>query len=307
VESEKIIKAVGQVAAALLGAVGLIYGLGGAIVWLRLAIYGEQSLPVVAALPREVLVSVGLVVVLLALAVGLGYIVGRGLLWTGARKPPRKTDAGKIKFWVVASLMAVPPGLIFGISVAFARVWPDDVWEWQQPLGVALFVAGLLVIGAGMAFLALKLWRLFGEDYWISARKAESNAPDHATRDTQAKKNLWIEDRVARNFKTPTAIGLGGLIWAVASAPAFFLAAAALPLTEGRVCIPGPAHLDGGFIGESAERVYVTDTDGNRIASIPKEQITRVYIGTEARDLGQDTMTSTDDITGGSCPKTVTP
>lgn len=78
------------------------------------------------------------------------------------------------------------------------------------------------------------------------------------------------------------------------SAPAFLLAAATLPLPEARACIEGAARLDGEFIGETSERVYLTDHRGDRIAALPKDEVTRVYVGPDARLNGRDR--------GASCP-----
>src|SRR5829696_2624664 len=46
-----VIKALGQVGATLIGAVGFIYGLGGVVEWVRLTVAGRQSLAIVAGLP----------------------------------------------------------------------------------------------------------------------------------------------------------------------------------------------------------------------------------------------------------------
>jgi hypothetical protein len=44
----------------------------------------------------------------------------------------------------------------------------------------------------------------------------------------------------------------------------------------------GTRHVDGTLIAETSERVYVTDTSAARIVSVPRAQVTRVYIGNDA-------------------------
>src|SRR5919106_3175913 len=87
-----VVRAVGQVIAALAAGIGVIYVVGGLIVWLRLLIVGEPQLAVVSGLPREVLISVGLVVVVLAIGVGAAYAFRRLVLKPGEEAPPKSDE-----------------------------------------------------------------------------------------------------------------------------------------------------------------------------------------------------------------------
>src|SRR5262245_41942103 len=74
--------AAGQVAGALIGAVGLIYVLGGAIIWARMALGAYAQITVVAGLARETVTSAALGPVVFSLLVGVIYAINRAVRQT---------------------------------------------------------------------------------------------------------------------------------------------------------------------------------------------------------------------------------
>jgi hypothetical protein len=88
-QGSELVKAVGQAVGLLAGAVGLVYMVGGAVLALRLFIEDLPSRTIVAQLPRDLLVSVGLAqVVLPGIAIAALYAAVRILL--GATPPPKR-------------------------------------------------------------------------------------------------------------------------------------------------------------------------------------------------------------------------
>lgn len=159
-------RAIGQVVASLVAGVGVIYAVGGLVIWLRLLLGGKPQLAVVAELPREVVISVGLVVVLLAVATGGFYAVWRLLLSPRDEKPPGEGPTQEIAstadqadgawrpvvsawarrvmsvWWRGALFIAPACGVILFSAVTSAGWFDEELWP-----PAAWVMAGLVALG----------------------------------------------------------------------------------------------------------------------------------------------------------------
>jgi hypothetical protein len=172
-----LVRAVGQVVAALAAGIGVIYVLGGLVVWLRLRLVSEPQLAVVSGLPREVLISVGLVVVGLALGVGAIYALRRLVRRAEDERPP-PTDADlrsllKHDRWHVAglgALLALPTLLAVIFAWRWDESWLGTAWTGRW-YGFSLTVLLVWLVGCVWALVATRLWRWFGARHWALATK----------------------------------------------------------------------------------------------------------------------------------------
>jgi pyruvate/2-oxoglutarate dehydrogenase complex dihydrolipoamide acyltransferase (E2) component len=358
---EGVVRAIGQVIAALAGGIGVVYVIGGLIVWLRLLIVGKPQLAVVSELPREVLISGGLVVVVLAIAAGATYAFRR-LAWRPGEETPAKSDEETTLIQAVGwgAALATPTWIALAASAktdegALQNLWIGDWFDLGIPNWIGLVVAGGIAwaLGAVWARFAIQLWHRVCQRYWTDAQRAvrherseaeattqrakaaDRKAVDARTAATAAAEDLQkavmgagqspvaqlaedaaaaqrdaraaeetaeaakaeaveaerpaSEDPAARarslatqRFNRPGDVALSALVWAGIWLPAFFVAAASVPLPEARACLEGRNVLNGEFIGETTERVYIVDSSGDRIVVVPNSELHRTYVGDEA-------------------------
>jgi hypothetical protein len=114
-----------------------------------------------------------------------------------------------------------------------------------------------------------------------AAEAEASEAERRASEEPEARRQILA----VRRFNRTGEIAMSALLWAAVWLPAFLIAAASVPLAEARACLTGRPLL-GEFIGETKERMYVTDALGDRIVSLPIRELDRTYIGDEARGDG---------------------
>jgi hypothetical protein len=235
--------AAGQVAGALIGAVGIVYVLGGAIIWARMALAANAQITVVAGLSRETVTSAALGPVVFALLIGVVYAILR--LVNGDEGWPRMPGTA-----LLAGIFLAPTAATVVVSLIFNEHFRSHV----RP-GTVVFLLVVLIAAWPYALFARRAW------------------------------GMVVARPLAARSAVVAAVVLPWLMLAAVSIPA--------PLT--RVCTAGTTgvgtrHVDGTLIGETSERVYVTDTTASRIVSVPKAEVTRVYIGNDA------------DATTSSCP-----
>ena len=257
-------KGVGAVIALVAGSVALLYVAGGAALTLRLFLIGLPSLNIVAQLPREVLISVALIqIVLPTVAVATLYALMRLLLGQTAPAPRRFVSAWDERSWrswrapVGASAVLALAATLFGVSPALAR--KEDWWRFAWVLMI-VFVLDVVVM-----LVALKL-------------RAEVAA--RAT-------NGWNTLR--------SGASMTGVV-ALAALPACFLFAGTFRLLDAKVCTDHFART-GLLIGEMSDRIYLGESserpwrrykgdDALRVISIPQSQVEQLWIGGSLEDRG---------------------
>jgi hypothetical protein len=223
----------------------LVYLVGGAILFARLALYGFARLDVVTQLPREFLISIGLVAVLLPFLVTAAIYMALRLSSGFDSLPPSTTRRRKTL------------GLLFALIVASAAIawgifYRSDLSTgfWGTLVGAAAII--LLVGGASAVTLTLRAW-------------------------------LARQYPTARSWnRLRPALSMAALL-GIASVPLGMVAAVAfVPLDSAKVCTGGDQVL-GRFLGESSDRVYLGEfkVGGNavgRVAAIPSSEVKRIYI-----------------------------
>jgi hypothetical protein len=169
-----VIRAIGQAAAVVAAGVGVVYAVGGLVIWLRLMLVSRPQLAVVSELPREVVSALGLVVVVLALAVGAIYAVWR-LVWRpGQEDPPqlgegiRKTLRGARRLVAIVGLLFAAPTVLI---LVVARIRDDETLGIGRPWGLLVAVTTVLLLAFGWGLFAVRLRERLGEGYWIRADK----------------------------------------------------------------------------------------------------------------------------------------
>jgi hypothetical protein len=247
-----VVKAVGAVIALLAGSVALLYTAGGAAMTLRLFLYGLPSLNVAAQLPREILISVALIqIVLPAIAVGSAYALVRLLLGRTASPPRRFVTRRGWGTWLGAAVVLALATTLLGAAPAFAR---GTAFPWR----LAGVVAIVFAISVLIMLVVLKL-------------RAE------------------VADR-ADGWNTLSAAGAMTLIVALAAVPACFLFAGTFRLLDAKVCTAGDTARSGRLIGELSDRIYLGETEEDdwdeaevplRVVSIPKSEVEQMLIGSK--------------------------
>jgi hypothetical protein len=249
--------------AGLFAAVGaVIYATGAIVLSLRLAF---EELPwgnVVSQLPREFVLSIGTGQVLLpSLAIGALYGLFR-LLRDDRRTAPkayRLRDGGfrhgwrgkgvvVVRYLITWVLMLVPLALVL---IARGDVSPSDLH-----VGLGFAIAGVVVLAAMAA----------QEGRAIVIRR---------------------NGTVKRWNGIGAALTLAG-VYAAAALPAMVLAAAAVPLTEAKLCTTDNYEEHGTLVGETSDRVYIGERsprpDHHRIAVVPMAKLEELFIGTDAKE-----------------------
>jgi uncharacterized membrane protein YgcG len=117
---ETLVSRVGTLAAAAAGAVGFVYVVGGAVMWLRFWRSGLPADQAVALVPSTQLIVVGMrVMIIPALAAGLLF------LFLAARSSGRLVPRRPLQRWLLRGLLVVPAVLALVVPLAAgAFAWP---------------------------------------------------------------------------------------------------------------------------------------------------------------------------------------
>ncbi len=251
-----------QIAGLFAALAAVIYATGAVVLALRLAF---EQLPwdnVVSQLPREFVLSIGTGQVLLpALALGALYGLYR-LVRDDRKKAPkayRLRDGGFggswrgkgvviVRYLITWVLMLVPLTLVL---IARGDVTPSDL-HWG--LGIAIVVVVVLAAMAAQEGRAIVIRRNSAAKQWNSTR---------------------------------AALTLAG-VYAAAALPAMVLAAAAVPLTEAKLCTTDNYEEHGTLVGETSDRIYLGERSWHpahhRIAVFPLAKVEELFIGSDARE-----------------------
>lgn len=246
-QGSDVVKAVGQVVGLLAGAVGLVYMVGGAVLALRLFIEDLPSRTIVAQLPRDLLVSVGLAqIVLPGLTIAALYAVVRTLLGTTS-PPTRLVDQWRepsLRGWIQLAVASAVPALAI---TAYAALRVPHEWDLLWLLPVALLFSMLFVL------LALRLRARLAATY-----RSEWNA---------RRPIIWM-----------TLV-----VW-LAVLPACVVFAGTFPLLDAKVCTTSGYARTGLLIGETNQRIYIGESSGakRRVISLPLTQVKETFIGGDA-------------------------
>ncbi len=249
-QASDLVKAVGQAVGLLAGAVGLVYMVGGAVLALRLFIEDLPSRTIVAQLPRDLLVSVGLAqIVLPGIAIAALYAAVRTLV--GAMPPPKRLvdqwDEPSVRGWIELAAASAVPALAI-TAYGAARV-PRVQLEWDLAwlLPVAMLLSMLIVL------VALRM----------RARLAA------------AYRSSWNERR--------PIVWMTLVVW-LAALPACLVFAGTFPLLDAKVCTTSGSEWTGLLIGETNQRIYIGESSGakRQVISLPLTQVTATFIGGSA-------------------------
>jgi hypothetical protein len=309
--------------------VALIYVFGGLVLYLRLQIRHQRTDVVVATLPREFLISVGLAV-LAQFGFYLLFLLGafvqqvepstrigginaklaraiRVLLVLGATLVlaiPLSRWIELRGWWYFKVAVVVFLGaLILPFAASVVR-WPRqerENYRWGVPLcliGVLALVVGLVAIFAERGNKSLEvalivLSAVFTSGVlWLLLMKLVDPFP--RPQPAEPNRGLWWQAerrKRDREFNRRDFLRRAGLLtvlafiifipWRAA------LEAASVAALDTKVCTTAPTdEIKGLYIGANNDRVYLGETgDVHRIAEIPRNQITRVYVGKGAQNL----------------------
>jgi hypothetical protein len=249
-QGSDVVKMVGQVVGLLAGAVGLVYMVGGAVLALRLFIEDLPSRTIVAQLPRDLLVSVGLAqIVLPGIAIAALYAAVRILL--GTTPPPRRLVdqwlEPSLRGWIELAAASAVPALAITAYGALRVPRVQLEWDLAWLLPVALLLSMLLVL------VALRL----------RARLAA------------AYRTEWNERR--------PIVWMTLVVW-LAALPACLVFAGTFPLLNAKVCTTSGSERTGFLIGETNQRIYIGESSGakRQVISFPLTQVTETFIGGDA-------------------------
>ena len=263
-QGSDVVKAVGSVVALLAGSVAFLYVAGGGALTLRLFLKGLPSLNIVAQLPREILVSVALIqIVLPTAAVASLYALVRLLL--GRTSPPPRT---------------------------FVVGWHERSWRsWRARIGAsALLALAATLIGAFPAFARGEHTWTIG---WVLAIALLLNV---VVMLVALKLRAEVAARAKDGWNSLSSGALMTLIVALAVLPACFLFAGTFRLLDATVCTTSRSAKVGLLIGETSDRVYLGETskhrwretrgDSLRVVSIPQSEVKQISIGSQPETGG---------------------
>jgi len=247
----------------------IVYIAGGATLLMQLVPYGYARIPAIAQLPRELVISIGLLVIGLPfLAVSVAYYVFR-MLFSRDRPPPRGDPLENVRRTGLAlfAISLVVPGVV-GLAI-FLHEDSPAVWSGVGVLvGLGLATYATLVVG-------------------LSARR-------------------WLASRydTPGRWNTLPAIGMMAAVAGLMAMPLGLMVASLVPADSAKVCTEDD-HVVGIVVAETGEHVYIGAPERDaethklvagtvgRIVSIPKDQVRRIVID------------NTDDITAvekAACP-----
>ncbi len=257
-QAADVVKAVGAVIALLAGSVALLYVAGGGALTLRLFLQELPSLNVVAQLPRELLISVALIqIVLPAVVAATLYALVRVLLGETA-PPPRRFVGG----------------------------WHERSWRsWRARIGASAALAlAMTLLGASPALLRREFsWR----NGWVLAIVFALNV---LVMLVALKLRAELAARAKGSWNTLSSGGSMAVIVALAAFPACFVFAGTFRLLNAKVCTTNHSARIGFLIGEMSDRIYLGETredrwhepeDPLRVVSIPQSEVQEISIGTK--------------------------
>jgi hypothetical protein len=249
-QGSELVKAVGQAVGLLAGAVGLVYMVGGAVLALRLFIEDLPSRTIVAQLPRDLLVSVGLAqVVLPGIAIAALYAAVRTLL--GATSPPKRLVdqwvEPSLRGWIELGVASAIPALAITAFGAYRVPRLQREWDLAWLLPVAMLLSMLIVL------VALRLRASLAATY----------------------RGRWNERR---------SILLMTLVVWLATVPACLVFAGTFTLLDAKVCTTSGSERTGLLIGETNQRIYIGESSGakRQVISFPLTQVKETFIGGNA-------------------------
>jgi hypothetical protein len=259
-EQKGLLQVATEVAGLFAGLAALVYATGAVVMGLRLAFKGLPWNNVVSQLPREFMLAIGAGQVLLpALMIGLVYGLWR-LIKANRSKPPRTVSLRgdgwaargiMLRRYAIAALLMITP-LVLIIS------FRDDVSFGDLSPVLILGIVIIVVFSAAaiQEGRAMVIKRFQDPDQW--------------------------------NGVVPIAAMAG--VYAAATLPAGLLGAAAIPLTEAKLCTTERYFETGYLVGESSDRVYLGekpkgkyDEGQRRILVVPIGKVDELFFGGEAR------------------------
>lgn len=257
-ERKGLLQVATEIAGLFAGLAAVIYATGAVVMTLRLAFKGLPWNNVVSQLPREFMLAIGAGQVLLpALLVGVVYGLWR-LVRSHHPKPPRtaslRGDGWKARR-IVLRRYAIAAALIMAPMVLIIT-FRDDISFGD--LSVWLVLAFVVVVGIAAVVVqearAMVVKRFNDPDQW--------------------------------NAVLPVAAMAG--VYVAAALPAALLGAAAIPLTEAKLCATDKYRETGYLVGESSDRVYFGEKpkgkhDGGqrRILVVPMAKVEELFFGDE--------------------------
>jgi hypothetical protein len=256
-DGSDVVRTLGQLIGLAAGLVALIYAAGGGVLALRLYLAHLPSRTIVAQLPRDLLISVGLAqIVLPVVAVAALYVSWR--LIRGETPPPtrlvdpwqQRSRRGRAELVGASAVPAVAVAVIVGLGLHGGRGgWKGIAWL----VAVALFVV-LLVVLLGLNLRA-RLVERYGRPM-----------------------SVWNGRR---------AITLMTLVVALVALPICVLFAGTFfKLLDAKVCTTSGSATTGVLIGETSDRTYIGQEERPvgplLVFSIPRDQIAETFIGGDA-------------------------
>ena len=249
-QGSDLVKAVGQTVGLLAGAVGLVYMVGGAALALRLFIEDLPSRTIVAQLPRDLLVSVGLAqIVLPGITIAALYAAFRIIV--GAMPTPRRLvdqwAEPSLRGWTELAAASAVPSLAITAYCALRVPRVQLEWDLAWLLPLAFLLSMLIVL------VALRL----------RARLAAAHRSE------------WNERR--------PIVWMTLVVW-LAVLPACLVFAGTFPLLDAKVCTTSGSERTGLLIGETNQRIYIGESSGakRRVISLPLTQVKETFIGGDA-------------------------
>lgn len=246
------VKTLGAIFGLLAGAVGLLYAIGGGALALRLYLAELPSVTVVAQLPREYLISIGLTQIVLPAAAAAALYASARLLLGSAWSPPTRflslwsdrSASSRTGVVIVAALIA----LVATIVPALPAIGRDGL-----PANLAGVLAVAFVVTLLVLLVALRLRAVVAAHYAV-----------------------WNQAR---------PIGWMTLVVGLAVLPSCLVFSGTFHFLDTKVCVPNAEKI-GVLVGETADRVYVgdptTQSPPRRVTSIPVAQVKQVLIGGDA-------------------------
>lgn len=253
----------GKALGLLAGLATLVYIAGGVVLTLRL---GFEDLPgdnVIAQLPREFLISVGVTIVVAPIALAaMVYAAwrltkggGGGFSDIAALSQPEVKASRAGKAALIGAALVIPGG-----------VWSliEEGWRWE----LFLWLGIAWLISAGWAYAMLELRAV------IVRRHATTASPPMP-------RPSWF---------APATVGTMSLFYAALLLPAAIVVGVVVPMTDVSACTLGGAKITGTFVGDTSERLYIgvpEPDDGpgkgsRRIISLPYSSLGEVYLGDNA-------------------------
>ena len=251
--SRTVLSQVAQAAGLITGAAVVVYFAGGAILVWRLWLEDYNRISTVAQLPKELLITIGVLALLLPVLAAASLYVALRLLTRFDRKPRsswrRRRRIGFAGAWGVFLTIA---------AAVMALVRTDgDVF---RSLALAAFF-GLL----GLVLALLSLW---GRTWLVGV--SERGGPD--------------PPRGSRAWASPGAFAAMALLAGVAFVPVGLMLASFVPLDYAKVCTSSD-EIRGRLIGEGRDRVYLGEyfsrgekPESSTVLVIPSAKVERMFM-----------------------------